>query len=127
MLLSKNARVLGLVAIVLGLLGSVIGIWCALSAFQAVGTNPAYSGRLWAAWAAFLLPILAALATLFLRTHPLAAGLLIIVNGLAGAVCINLFYINTFYVLAIPLWILAVAVGIASHSRTNSGQRIQDE
>lgn len=121
---STGAQISSLLAIVLGLIGSVIAVWSALSAFRAVGSDPAYSYRLWAVWAALLLPVLAAIATLFLRTRPIVASILILVFGIAGAVCINLFYINTFYVLAIPFWILAVAVGLVGNFGANTRREI---
>jgi hypothetical protein len=110
---SNRTRTQGMIAIILGLVGSVLGFWSALFAFLAVGTDPLYRDRLWAGWLALLLPVLAFLATLWLRMRPIPASLLILLSGLGGFVCINLFFINTFYALAIPFWVLAVAVGLA--------------
>ena len=121
--LMKRARLLGVIAIVFGLLGSVLGFWSALYALTAVGADPLYQERLWAGWAALLLPVVAFLATLFLHTRPVPASLLNLISGLGGFVCINLFYINTFYVLAIPFWVLAVAAGLASNPGVQAQKR----
>ncbi len=63
------------------------------------------------------------MATLLLHTRPIPASLLMLISGLGGFVCINLFYINTFYVLAIPFWVLAVAAGLASNPVVQTQKR----
>ncbi len=103
-----------MIAIVVGVLGGIIGLVSAISAFVAVGADPAYSVRLWAGWLALLLAVLAGVAALFMTTRPAAAGLTMLIGGFAGFVCINLFYINTFYGLAVPLWIVAAALALIS-------------
>ncbi len=113
---SNRTRTQGVIAVIFGLVGSVLGFWSALSALLAVGTDPMYHEHLWVGWVALLLPVLAFLATLWLRARPLPASLLILVSGLGGFVCINLFFINTFYAVAIPFWVLAVGVGLARTS-----------
>jgi len=94
-----------------------VGVLCcgsAISAFVAVGADPAYSVRLWAGWLALLMAVLASVAALFMTTRPAAAGLTMLIGGFAGFVCINLFYINTFYGLAVPLWIVSAALALIS-------------
>lgn len=103
-----------MIAIVLGVLGGIIGLVSAISAFVAVGADPAYSARLWAGWLALLLAVLAGVAAVFITTRPAAVGLTMLIGGFAGFVCINLFYINTFYGLAVPLWIVAAALALIS-------------
>lgn len=61
---------------------------------------------------ALLLPVVAFLATLWLRTRPLPVSLLILVSGVGGVVCISLFYLNSFYALALPCWIAAVVLAL---------------
>lgn len=61
---------------------------------------------------ALLLPVVAFLATLWLRTRPLPASLLILVSSVGGVVCISLFYLNSFYALALPCWIAAVVLAL---------------
>jgi len=101
-------------AIVLGVLGGNTGLVSSISAFVAVGADPAYSTRLWAGWLALLLAALAGVAALFMTVRPIAASLTMLIGGLVGLVCINLFYINTFYGLAVPLWIIATALALSS-------------
>lgn len=109
------------IAVILALLASVIAFWSALSALLEVGTNPLYHSRLWVGWLALFLSILTGIAALFLSTRPLAASVLILVSGLVGVVCISLFYINTWYALALPFWILAMVLGLTqARSRARS-------
>lgn len=107
--------------IILGVLGSIIGVVSAISAFVAVGGDAAYSARLWAGWAALVLAVLAGAAAPLMSTRPVAAGLIMLVSGFAGFVCINLFYINTFYGLALPLWIAGAVLIIISSRRIEQG------
>jgi uncharacterized membrane protein HdeD (DUF308 family) len=95
------------IAIVLGMLASLIGVLSAISAFSAVGGDPAYSYRLWAGWASLVLAILAGVVAIFMTTHPRTASLTMLISGMLGFISINLFYIDTFYMLAVPLWFIA--------------------
>ncbi len=98
-------------ALIFGLTGSLIGILSTTYALSTVGADPAYSGRLWAGWLALLLVGLVGVATLVIILPPGNLGLplairsVMIIGGIAGFICINLFYINTLYGLALPLWI----------------------
>jgi hypothetical protein len=114
---ATRRRLRGVIAVLLCWLGGVIGVGSALEAFQAVGSDPLYRFALWAGWVALLLPVVAGLSSLWLRARPLLASMLILGSGIGGVVCINLFYINTFYVLALPCWVAAVAVGLAQPSQ----------
>ena len=75
----------------LALAGGTVGVGGAVSALLTVGTEPVYSVRVGFGWAALALAMLA------------AAG------GLLGAAAINHFYINTPFLLAVPLWLAALA------------------
>ena len=101
-----------MIAIVLGVLGGIIGLGSAISAFVMVGADPAYSARLWVGWLALLLAVVAGGAALLIHTRPVAASLTMLIAGCAGFVCINFFYINTFYGLAVPLWIIGAALAL---------------
>ncbi len=103
-----------MIAIVVGVLGGIIGLVSAISAFVAVGADPAYSARLWAGWLALLLAVLAGGAAVFITTRPATVGLMMSIGGFAGFVCINFFYINTFYGLAAPFWIVSAALALIS-------------
>ena len=104
------------IAIALGILASLIGVLSAISALSAVGGDPAYSARLWAGWASLVLALLAGVATVFMTTRPRAASLTMLISGMIGFVCINLFFIDTFYMLAIKLWFLGTILAWISAS-----------
>jgi hypothetical protein len=109
-----------IITLVLGVLGGIIGLLSAVAAFVAVGGEAAYSTRLWAGWAALLLALLATAAAFFVTTRPMRASLIMLISGIVGFVCINLFYINTFYGLAVPLWVVAAVV---AHQYENTSFR----
>ena len=110
--------------LVLALLGGLIGVANAIWALVAVGGEPAYAGRVLFGWAALLLALLAGAAGFLARTRPGLAGLISVVAGVLGFVAINLYYINTFYVLALLFWLAAGVVGlIAALSRRPSTVR----
>ncbi len=107
-------------AIVLGVLGSVIGLGSAISALIMVWADPAYSDRLWVGWLALLLAVVAGGSALLIYTRPVVASLTMLITGFAGFVCINFFYINTFYGLAVPLWIIGAALALISARKVRS-------
>ena len=100
------------IAVVLGVLGGITGLVSAIVALVTVGGQAVYSTRVWAGWAALLLALVTIAAALFLRTRPTNASIIMLISGVAGFVCINLFYINTFYVLAVLLWCAGAVVAI---------------
>ena len=95
----------------LALLGGGIGVANAIRALVAVGGDPAYGEHLLFGWAALILALLAGAAGFLARTRPGVAGLAILVSGVLGFVAINLYYINTFYVLALLFWLAASVLG----------------
>jgi hypothetical protein len=110
-------------AIVLGVLGGIIGLVSAISAFVAVGADPAYSARIWAGWLALVLAALAGVAAIFITRRPFAAILTMLISGVLGFLSINLFYINTFYVLAIVPWLIAAALAVLTARSHTSEKR----
>ena len=112
-----------IIALVLGVLGGIIGLLSAVAAFVAVGGEVMYSTRLWAGWAALLLALVATAAALFLPTRPTNASFIMLISGIIGFACINLFYINTFYWLAIPLWIAGAVVAFVNARTVLSSER----
>ena len=102
------------IALMLAITGSAVGLICSISALATVGFDPAYSSRDWVGWIALLLAIVPSIALMLLRRRPIVASLIMLVSGLGGFVCINLFYINTWYALAIPFWIAATVLAIIS-------------
>jgi uncharacterized membrane protein HdeD (DUF308 family) len=104
------------IAIALGILASLIGVLSAISALSAVGDDPAYSARLWAGWTSLVLALLAGVAAVFMTTHPRAASLTMLISGIIGFVCIYLYYIDTFYMVALRLWFLGTILAWISAS-----------
>ena len=107
-------------AIVLGMLASLLGVLSAISAFNTVGSDPAYSYRLWAGWTSLVLAILAGIAAIFIITRPRAASLTMLISGMLGFVCISLYYIETFYMLAVPLWFIGTVLAWISTTTSPS-------
>jgi hypothetical protein len=108
----KRREDMKIIAIVLGVLGSIVGLVSAISALVIVGADPAYSGRLWAGWLALILALLAGIAAIFISRRPIAAGLTILISGVLGFLSINLFYINSFYGLAILPWLIGAVLAV---------------
>jgi hypothetical protein len=103
-----------IIALILGILGGIVGLASAISAFLAVGNDAAYNARLWTGWLALALAVFAAIAALFIRQRPVFASIVMLISGVVGFLCINLFYINTFYFISLPLWLIAAAIGFIS-------------
>ena len=114
------------IAIALGVLASLIGVLSAISALNAVGADPAYSARLWAGWASLVLAILAGIAAIFMLTRPRAASLTMLISGMLGFVCIYLYYIDSFYMLAIRLWFLGTILAWIS-TTTSASEAMRGE
>jgi uncharacterized membrane protein HdeD (DUF308 family) len=114
------------IAIALGILASLIGVLSAISALSAVGDDPAYSTRLCAGWASLALAILSGVAAVFMTTRPRAASLTLLISGMLGFVCINLYYIDTFYMVALRLWFLGTILAWIS-ARTPASEDTRAE
>ena len=112
-----------IISIVLGVLGSIVGIVSAISALVIVGADPAYSTRLWAGWLALILAALAGIAAILITRRPIAAGLTMLISGVIGFLSINLFYINSLYGLAILPWLIGAALAVLATRSHNSEQR----
>jgi hypothetical protein len=114
------------IAIALGTVASLIGIFSTISAISVVGGDPAYSFRLWAGWASLVLAILAGIAAILITTRPRAASLTMLISGMLGFVCINLYYIDTFYMVAVQLWIIATLLAWVS-TTTSASEKVRGE
>ncbi len=99
-------------AVAVGLLGGGIGVASAASALLEVGRVAPYSERAGFGWAALALAGLALAGGALVRTHRrLAVGLLLL-GSTAGSAAMALFWINSWYVAALPLCWLAAALAL---------------
>ncbi|HEX6608619.1 MAG TPA: hypothetical protein VF276_17085 [Chloroflexia bacterium] len=98
------------VSLLIAILGGVIGVASAIQALMTVGNQPDYQDRAVFGWAALILAITATGGVALARTRPGVAGIVMVVDGLLGLGAMLLFYINTWYAVAVPCWILAAAL-----------------
>jgi hypothetical protein len=87
----------------IALIGSIIGVVSALQALIAVGNQPPYSDRMALGILALVMAADVTILPLAMRSRPRIAALVMVTSGIGGALAINLFYINTYYLLALPL------------------------
>src|SRR3712207_3933502 len=111
-------------AIVLAVLGALIGAANAAIALAHVGSDPIYSTRAGFGWAALAFACLTALGALAIRSHPSVAATILAVGGIAGANAINLFSIDTYYLLAVPLWLLGALLALARAVSSRPSARV---
>jgi hypothetical protein len=99
----------------IALIGSIIGVGSALHALIAVGNQPPYSDRMALGILALVMAADVTILPLAMRSRPRIAALVMVTSGIGGALAINLFYINTYYLLALPFWLVAAfATAVAS-------------
>jgi hypothetical protein len=104
-------------AIVMGVLGGSVGVYSATAGLVAVGATWPYVSRIGFGAAALVLAVLAAASGGFMIDRPRSAAAVMAFSGLLGAVAINLFYINTAYVLAVPFWLLGAMLALVAPGR----------
>lgn len=100
--------------LILAGLGGVIAVLSAIQAIVQVGGDAAYRERLPFGLVALLAGALLIVAGFDARRHPIRGAATLALAGLAGSIAINLFYINTFYVLSLPLALVAAIAAIFS-------------
>jgi hypothetical protein len=98
----------------LAVLGGLIGAGSAVYALIAVGGVVPNTDRVSMGYAAMALSGAAGAAGLLAARRPATSAAIMVVAGLLGGVAINLFNINTYYVLAVPLWLIAAVVALAT-------------
>ena len=110
-------------AVAVGLLGGGIGVAAAASALLEVGGVTPYSERAGFGWAALALAGLAMAGGALARTRRgLAVGLLL-VGSIAGSAAMALFWLNSWYVAALPLcWLAAALALLRPHGSAPVGQ-----
>lgn len=105
----------------LAMLGAVVGGANAVLALVRVGGNPNYHARVGFGWAALVLALIARLTPLMRGQRRVLASVLTAGAGLSGAVASTLFDIDTFYVVAVPLWLASPMVLLAGSLRQPGG------
>ena len=103
-----------------GAIGGIIGVVNAGAALLTVGGDPVYSTRVGFGWSALVLALVAAIGGLMATTRPRAGAAVMLLTGLAGTVLINLFSINTFYVLAMVFWLLGTVLAFRQPAGSQS-------
>jgi hypothetical protein len=98
---------------VLGVLGGLAGTGSAAVALVRHGGDVHYADRAGFGWAAVALGLAAVAGALLIPTRPGLASALLAGGSILGFVAINLFDINTYYVLAVPLCIVAALLALA--------------
>lgn len=97
----------------LGALGGIVAVLSVANGFVSVGADPVYRSRAFFAIVALVLGIIAAVSGFLPRTHPAVAAALMLAAGTLGFLATLPWYINTFYVMALPLWIIGAALLVA--------------
>lgn len=118
--------------LVLGLLGALAGISASVLGFFVYlvgglnGTGNPYAPRVGWLLAAFLLAVAAGVGAALAVRRPQIASLLMVGGSILGAAAISLFYINTWYALAVPLCLLGAALALngAGHAPGAAALRV---
>lgn len=111
------------IAQVVGVCGGVVGAGSTLAALGAVGNQPVYAARATFGVLALALALGALVGALLVSSRPVTARVLLLGGSLLGFIAINLFYINTLYLLALPLcWFSAALTAGARTDTTSRGQ-----
>ncbi|HKS70063.1 MAG TPA: hypothetical protein VJQ45_06565 [Ktedonobacterales bacterium] len=90
----------------IGLLGGIAAVVSVVMGYNAIGADPLYEPRWGFGAAALVLGVVAGLSGLFPRLHAGAAAVVMFVAGVLGFLCTLVWYLNTWYVVALPLWLL---------------------
>ena len=113
--------VAGRAALVLGVLGGVVGSASALAALRELAADPIYGARAGFGWAALALALVATAGGVLAPARPKLAGALLVGGSTLGFVAINLFSINTFYFVAPPACWLGAALALARPAPARDG------
>lgn len=108
----------------IGLLGGIAAVVSVASGYAAIGADPLYEPRWAFGAAALLLGVVAGLSGLIPRLHAGAAAVMMFVAGMLGFVCTLVWYLNTWYVVALPLWLLGALLLLLGALSDRPGERI---
>ena len=99
-------------AVVLGVVGGVIGTAAAFMALGAASSGPAPPQREWLGMVGLGCALLTGLAALAARRSPRLAAPVMMAAGILGCAAMNLFYAETSYLVALPFWLFG---GVFAH------------
>ena len=108
------------------LLGGIVGVSSAGLAIAEVGGLQPYDTRVALGWTALALAAAATGVGLSIPGRAVASSIAMVFAGLVGALAISFFYINTFYFVAVPLWLVAATSRLASQSAGRRSPRPTD-
>lgn len=103
---------------VLGILGGLAGLGASVLAFFVYmveglnGTGNPLAPRLGFLVAAFILALVVVFGGILAPRRPEPASVLMVGGSVIGTIAISLFYLNTWYALAVPLCLLAAALAL---------------
>ncbi len=96
------------------LVGSLIGVSGALRELSSVGGNPDYQSRLGFGVAALVLAVVAGLGGLLACRQRGRGTALLVVSAFCGVFAAYWYYINSYYLLALPFWLLGAMLFLAT-------------
>src|SRR5438045_7245643 len=88
------------------LLGGMVGVSSAGFAIATIGAAPPYDSRVALGWTALAVGATATVLGLAIPGRRSESAIAMVLVGLMGAVAMSLFYINTYYVAALPVWLV---------------------
>jgi hypothetical protein len=103
-----------IVAKLLAAAGGVVGAVSVISGLAGEGGTAPYAERFAFAGLALVLAIVAGVVPWWPRLEARTAGTIVFPAGLIGFLATQLWFINTYYEFALPLWLIASAVLVAA-------------
>lgn len=107
----------------IGVLGSIAAVVSVVIGYTAIGADPLYEPRWGFGAAALVLAVVAGLSGLIPRLHAGAAAVVMFVAGVLGFLCTLVWYLNTWYVAALPLWLLGALLLLLGTLSERQGER----
>ena len=97
----------------LAALGGIIGAGSVIVGLLGEGGTAPYAARLAFAAVALVLALVAGSVPWWPRVSVRTAGIIMFPSGVVGFLATQLWFINTYYVAALPLWLIATVLLVA--------------